>query len=312
MFKTSTLFLVLTLSTFQLRSQWFYQLPSHDLLKDSCVAEIIVEKFELNSAEGWITDTDRKPNEKIKPTKQIAHFYINDFGKVDSNIYYHEGKRFGGFIIKYDAEGNLIQTHEFRPERQFMTMNRIEKIEEGFRIKYYSDQKLWKQSIVDHDSIFIEDRHNRAKDSIHFRYNPETDERFDNTYIGDTLAATGYIHWKVKDGVPDSLIIISEFFDDRVVRHYDLRGSGRYEGRFKLLSDGSAVIPTSSVFHRSAAHYNYFNHYDKFRGLSWEPARHFTEDSFPRESPVHLDPRFDGTTLREFRTIAYIFKKCPE
>jgi len=312
MLKTSTLFLILFISTFQLHSQWFYQLPTHDLLKDSCVAEIIVEKFELNSAEGWITDTKRDPNEKAKPFNQIAHYYINDFGKADSLIYYFDGKRFGGFILKYDAEGNLIETHEFRPERQFMTVNRIGKIEGGYSIKYFSDQKLWKQSVVNHDIIFIEDRHNRGQDSIHFRFNPETDESFRNTYINDSLAATGYIHWKLKDGVPDSLIIISEFFDDRVVRHYDLRGSGRYEGRFKVLPDGSPIIPSSSVFHSSAAHYNYKNHYDKFRGLSWEPTRHFTEDSLPRESSVHLDPRFDGTTHREFCTIAYTFKNCPE
>jgi hypothetical protein len=112
--------------------------------------------------------------------------------------------------------------------------------------------------------------------------------------------------------VPDSLIIISEFFDDRVVRHYDLRGSGRYEGRFKVLPDGSPIIPKSSVFTRSIEHYNYFNHFDRFYGLLWEPARHFTEDYLPKETEVHLDPRFDGTTHREFCTIEYTFNNCPE
>lgn len=312
MLKTSTLFLFLTFSAFQMRGQWFYQLPTYDLLKDSCVSEIVVEQFLLKAADGWINDTQRNPGEKATPMNQIAHYYINDFGKVDSLIYYHEGKRFGGFILKYDAEGNLIETHEFRPERQYMTVNRIEKIEDGCSIKYFSDRKLWKQSMINRDSIFIEDRHNRGQDSIHFRYNPETDESFRNTYINDTLAATGYIHWKATDGVPDSLIIISEYFDDRVVRHYDLRGSGRYEGRFKVLSDGSPVIPSNSVFHRSAAHYNYFNHYDRFYGLLWEPARHFTEMTLPRESLVHFDHQFNNSTTRSFCTIDYIFKNCPD
>ena len=312
MFKASPLFLTLVFSSFQLQCQWFYQLPTYDLLKDSCVSEIVVEQFQLRAADGWINDTQRDPSEKATPMNQIAHYYINDFGKVDSLIHYFNGKRFGGFKMRYDAEVNLIETHEFRPERQYMFVNRIEKIEGGYSIKYFSDQKLFKQSTISFDSIIIEEFQIRVEDSLHFRYDPETDESFRNTYINDTLVATGYIRWKAKDGVPDSLIIINEYFDDRVVRHYDLRGSGRYEGRFKALPDGSPVVPKSSVFHRSIEHYNYFNHIDTFHGLHWEPARHFSEKTLPRESLVHFDHQFNNSTTRSFCTIDYIFKNCPE
>ena len=133
MFKTSTLFVLLVISALQLRGQWFYQLPTYKLLKDSCVTEIIVKQFELTPAKGWVTDTKRDPDEKVKPSEQLAHYYINTFGNVDSLIYYHNGKRFGGFILKYDAEGHLIQTHEFRPDRPYMAFNKIKKTEEGFR-----------------------------------------------------------------------------------------------------------------------------------------------------------------------------------
>ncbi len=312
MFKTSTLFVLLVISALQLRGQWFYQLPTYKLLKDSCVTEIIVKQFELTPAKGWVTDTKRDPDEKVKPSEQLAHYYINTFGNVDSLIYYHNGKRFGGFILKYDAEGHLIQTHEFRPDRPYMAFNKIKKTEEGFRIKYYSDQKLWKQSIVNSDSVITEDQHKRAKDSIYFRYNPENHESFRNTYINDSLMATGHFHWKLKDGIPDSLIIISEFFDDRVIRHYDLRGSGRYEGRFKVFPDGTPLIPKNSVFHRVMSHYNYFTHHDTFRGLYWEAARHFSENKILRETSVHLEPAFDDTTARSFCTMKYTFGHCKD
>jgi hypothetical protein len=120
-----------------------------------------------------------------------------------------------------------------------------------------------------------------------------------------------YTQWKLKDGLPHSLIIINEFFDDRVIRHYDLRGSGRYEGRFKAFPDGTPVIPKTSVFHRVIGHYNYFTHHDKFRGLQWKAAWHFTEDFLLRETPVHLDQRFDNTTERSFCTMEYHLWKLP-
>jgi hypothetical protein len=70
-------------------------------------------------------------------------------------------------------------------------------------------------------------------------------------------------------------------------------------------------IPKTSVFHRVIGHYNYFTHHDKFRSLQWKAAWHFTEDFLLRETPVHLDQRFDNTTERSFCTMEYHLWKLP-
>jgi hypothetical protein len=45
--------------------------------------------------------------------------------------------------------------------------------------------------------------------------------------------------------------------------------------------------------------------------LQWKAAWHFTEDFLLRETPVHLDQRFDNTTERSFCTMEYHLWKLP-
>jgi|GEM_PF-2333626 len=303
--RTSSLLFIILAICFTTEAQE-YSFPTFDILKENGVKKVRLYIHELEAVKGWHDSLPVKHIDNEISSRLIQTYVLNDSGLIDSVIYSVHPDRFVGATMKYDSENRLIHVKESllkRPQFQDITLTETAY---GWKLTTYEDGKLIRSATIRSDSLLLTDTAYRGAQINYYHFYPDEEREVSQTTFDGKLSYASEHRWVVRDGVPDSLYMVNEFFDKKVPRHIDFKKNTRYAGAHKVHESGAVLHSSDSDFNDHLEGIHFETRLNKYWGIPLYVAKAFREAKMIDRSPIISNMSFDGNTYGHYYRIEYV------
>lgn len=300
--------LLLSLLSTKAQQPFPYIVPTHQVLKDSGIAQIEVFVQHLEDLPNWETRVVRNAEDVVvgSPIHEYTYF-INSLGAVDSMVKWsQEGQPILSIGLDYDDSGRLIRIVDYDSERQRSQVQSFTH-KDGYIFFERKVYDRWvRKTKTDEDSIILKDHFRNQTDSGYWEYDPVKESVDGIAYTAGRLAYRNHMHFIMKDGVPDSLYVKNDWYESAfgIVR---IEGATDHvEGEVDLIYTHEAVVPEHSPLYGTIqTGYAFGDHRSKIRLPEFIHDKLFIADSLIRETDIWPTFHPTGGSSRKYYLIEY-------
>ena len=285
-----------------------FVLPNTQTIIDSGIASIEVIINEQPTLDGWQSADSDTTADDSSTQRPYFTFYFNTFGRIDSHLYSLDLPGRLGVRLKYDSLGRIIELNESMNHRPQFKRQKIWPNDDGWIFREWEDGTVIRTTFLNRDSVILNDSLLSGGITSLYHYDPETEEFTTEHFKDNELCARTYQHWILKNGLPDSLLLVSEFHNAELPRHMNLEKKGVYTAKHKVLATGEVVSLPETSFTSTARNLTFAQRLNRSRGITLYHEQRMLADHLADRGPTAYIQSFDGLTNRSYISYTYHYR----
>jgi hypothetical protein len=302
-FNSLPFILVLFFIFFRQNSHSQYNLPKSEVLVKNNVKAIHVTKTNLRVIDGDNKDVTERNFDRS--TTLLTSYFLNGSGRIDSVFQYaNDPKIYTKEVYCFGSNGQLLEINTIDDKGDVKKRTLLEEAPNNeFLFRAWDHGVVYHELKINSDSIIYEvntiHSFNPVKRYSKTYYNLEIDSHSEILFEGHNEVMSETYQWLSNSGVPYRFI----YTKNSSARRNEKQKSERRE--FEVAQDGSVMSENKGLFTDPFHSYNYFDRYERFKGIQHPYANLLRSDSLIYEREGSEMIKFDGTHMDYIYSMSY-------